>query len=134
MIMMARITSARRALFGMAGPAKRTALTELTQAETALARRLYTRTVASLDAAIHRMLQSAKDQDLFGRRRGLSSNERATLKRLRAARNDLRAALRTLNRESRVPFFSFESHFGDVLAPPHGGFDVVVGNPPRERG
>jgi hypothetical protein len=54
------------------------------------------------------------------------------LHRLRSARADLRAARRRLTREGGTPFFSVESHFGDLLA--GGGFDIVLGNPPWVRG
>ncbi|MBI1968092.1 MAG: N-6 DNA methylase [Gemmatimonadetes bacterium] len=127
-----RIASARRALFALAGPAKRPAAAELARAEASLARELFTRGIAGLDTAIRRLLAAGKDRDLFGRRRGLTTAERRRLSRLRESRRDLRIASRKLRREGGAPFFSFESHFGDLLA--RGGFDVVVGNPPWVRG
>src|SRR5205085_1751942 len=78
------------------------------------------------------LIAAAKDRDLFGRRRGLTADERALLRRLRASRRELRAAAVRLEREGGTPFFAFESHFADVLA--RGGFDLVAGNPPWVRG
>src|SRR5204862_107716 len=78
------------------------------------------------------LVAAAKDRDLFGRRRGLTADARALLRRLRASRRELRAAAARLEREGGAPFFAFESHFGDVLA--RGGFDLVAGNPPWVRG
>ena len=127
-----RIAAARRALFDLSGPGKRRTALELSRAEASLAARLFARATASLDGAIHELVAAAKNRDLFGRRRGLLTEERAKLRRLRASRRELRLAARRLAREGEVPFFAFESHFGDHLA--RGGFDVVVGNPPWVRG
>ena len=127
-----RLTSARRALFSLAGPAKQQALGELAGAEGALARRLFTAAVAALEQRAAELVAAGKDRDLFGRRRGLRPDERALLRRLRASRHELRVAARRLSREGGAPFFAFESHFADILA--RGGFDLVAGNPPWVRG
>src|SRR3989454_592606 len=92
----------------------------------------FARAVQLLDAAVAELVATGKDRDLFGRRRGLTGDERRRLRRLRASRRELRAAARRLAREGDAPFFAFESHFGDVVA--GGGFDLVVGNPPWVRG
>ena len=127
-----RLHTARRALFGLTGAAKRQAEAELVRAEAMLARDLFQDAIAALDARIAELLAAAKDRDLFGGRRGLTADERARLRRLRASRRELRAAARQLAREGGAPFFSFESHCGDLLA--RGGFDLVAGNPPWVRG
>ena len=127
-----RLSSARRTLFGLAGPAKRDALATLARAEAALARGLFRAAVAALERRGAELIAAAKDRDLFGRRRGLTGDERALLRRLRASRRELRAAATRLERDGGAPFFAFESHFGDVLA--WGGFDLVAGNPPWVRG
>jgi len=127
-----RLSSARRTLFGLAGPAKRDALATLARAEAALARGLFRAAVAALERRGAELIAAAKDRDLFGRRRGLTADERALLRRLRASRRELRAAATRLERDGGAPFFAFESHFGDVLA--WGGFDLVAGNPPWVRG
>ena len=127
-----RLTIARRALFSLAGPAKRRALGELAGAEGALARRLFAAAVASLERRAAELVAAGKDRDLFGRRRGLRPDERALLRRVRASRRELRSAARRLSREGGAPFFAFESHFADILA--RGGFDLVAGNPPWVRG
>src|SRR5947207_4353580 len=127
-----RLSSARRTLFGLTGPAKRHALAGLARAEAALARDLFRTAVAALERRAAELIAAAKDRDLFGRRRGLTPDERALLRRLRGSRRELRAAAGRLEREGGAPFFAFESHFGDVLA--QGGFDLVAGNPPWVRG
>ena len=127
-----RLTTARRVLFGLTGPAKRRALGELARAEGALAGRLFTAAIAALERRTAELVAAGKDRDLFGRRRGLTRHERTLLRRLRASRRELRSASRRLNREGGAPFFAFESHFADVLS--RGGFDLVAGNPPWVRG
>src|SRR6266699_2922212 len=127
-----RLTVARRALFSLAGPAKRQALGELASAEGALARRLFASAIADLERRAAELVAAGKDRDLFGRRRGLRPDERALLRRVRASRRELRAAVRRLSREGGAPFFAFESHFADILA--RGGFDLVAGNPHWVRG
>ena len=127
-----RLTVARRALFSLAGPAKRQALGELASAEGALARRLFASAIADLERRAAELVAAGKDRDLFGRRRGLHPDERALLRRVRASRRELRAAARRHSREGGAPFFAFESHFADILA--RGGFDLVAGNPPWVRG
>src|SRR5439155_1330845 len=72
-----RLTSARRKLFGLAGPAKREALAGLARAEAALARDLFRTAVAALERRVAELIAAAKDRDLFGRRRGLTGDERA---------------------------------------------------------
>jgi hypothetical protein len=127
-----RLALARRAVFSLAGPAKRAALDELAGAAAGLARELFERATSQLDTRIRELLAAARDPDLFGRARGLDARARARLRRLRAARRDIRAAARRLARDGDTPFFAFESHFGDIVA--RGGFDLVLGNPPWVRG
>src|SRR5207247_8034390 len=81
-----RLGTARRTLFGLAGPAKREALAELTRAEAALARTLFEDAIGRIDARLAALLAGARDRDLFGRRRGLDGAERTLLRRLRASR------------------------------------------------
>lgn len=126
-----RLEAARRDLFQLAGPEKRAAQSELSRAEAALARRLLNDGSAALEVAIRELLTLARSRDLFGRRQGLAAPQRLRLTRLRQGLRDLRAAQRKLRLEGAAPFFSFESHFADVML--RGGFDVVVGNPPWVR-
>src|SRR2546428_4606988 len=79
-----RLTIARRALFSLAGPAKRRALGELAGAEGALARRLFAAAVATLERRAAELGAPRKNRDLFGRPRGLRPGERAAPPRLRA--------------------------------------------------
>ena len=127
-----QLTAARRTLFNLTGPAKRRALGELARAEGVLARRLFSAAIAALERRAAELVASGKDRDLFGRRRGLTLDERTLLRRIRASRRELRSATRLLSRDGGAPFFAFESHFADVLV--RGGFDLVAGNPPWVRG
>ena len=92
-------------------------------------------------AAIDRQLVSIADQrrerllarrsaDLFGERTRPGADERATMRteRLRAAA--LRRERKRIANDGALPF-SFPSHFG--AAHSHGGFDLVIGNPPWVR-
>lgn len=126
-----RLALARRALFQLAGPEKRAAQAELRRSEAALARTLLDDGRRALEAAIGELLTLARNRDLFGRRVGLTIDQRVRLTRLRASLRELRAALRKLRLEGTAPFFSFESHFADVML--RGGFDLVTGNPPWVR-
>ena len=125
------LAAARRAHFLRAGAEKRSAQAELSRAETALARRLLDDGCATLESAIAELLNAGRNRDLFGRRRGLDLAQRLRLARLRQSLRELRAARRKLRLEGAAPFFSFESHFAEVMA--HGGFDLVTGNPPWVR-
>lgn len=127
-----RLELARRNLFGLAGPEKRAAQAELARAETALAGTLLDDGRAALEVGIKELLTLARGRDLFGRRHGLTVEQRHQLSRLRRGLQDVRTAQRKLRLERAAPFFSFESHFADVMA--RGGFDVVIGNPPWVRG
>jgi len=126
-----RLADARRTHFRLAGPEKRAAQTELHRAEAALAQQLLNDGCGALESAIDELLSTARNRDLFGRARGLDREQRLRLTRLRQSRRELRAARRTLRQEGAAPFFSFESHFADVML--GGGFDVVTGNPPWVR-
>jgi hypothetical protein len=126
-----RLATARQRLFELVGPEKRAAQAELNNAEAALAQRLLNDGIAMLEASIGELLSLGRERDLFGRHRGLAADQRVRLERLRSSLRDLRAARRKLHRDSAAPFFCFESYLGDVVS--HGGFDLVIGNPPWVR-
>ncbi|HEY3221328.1 MAG TPA: N-6 DNA methylase [Gemmatimonadales bacterium] len=126
-----RLAAARHTHFLLAGSEKRAAQAELARAEATLARTLLNDGCASLESAIGQLLGAARNRDLFGRRRRLDLEQRTRLARLRQRLRELRAARRQLRREGGAPFFSFESHFADVMQ--QGGFDLVTGNPPWVR-
>ena len=126
-----RLADARQRHFLLTGPKKRAAEAELGRAEAALARKLLDDGCAALEAAIAELLGAARNRDLFGRRRGLDLDQRQRLARLRQGLRELRLARRKLRQEGMAPFFSFESHFAEVMH--RGGFDLVMGNPPWVR-
>lgn len=76
------------------------------------------------------LVQAARGRDLFGHRRGAVGEERLELAVLRARVRQLRQEQRSLARGGALPF-RFATHFADVAA--HGGFDLVIGNPPWVR-
>lgn len=125
------LANARRTVFASPGVAKREPLRALQQAEVALARRLFEQALAGVERKISEVVAAGRARDLFGRVTGLSIPTREELRRLRAARRELRSSLRRLARDEGAPFFAFDTHFADVLAA--GGFDCVVGNPPWVR-
>ena len=126
-----RLTEARRSVFASPGATKREPLRALRQAEIALAVRLFEQALEAVERRIAEIIEAGRVQDLFGRPAGVTLRDREDLRRLRGARRDLRASLRRLRHDERTPFFSFDTHFADVLAA--GGFDCVVGNPPWVR-
>lgn len=125
------LAQARKSLFASAGATKQGSLRDLLRAESRLGRRLFSRALTDVERTIAELLEGGRTRDLFGRRTGLGAESRERLRRLRAGRRELRSALRRLEVEGGAPFFSFDTHFGDVLST--GGFDCVVGNPPWVR-
>jgi len=121
----------RRAVLRSVGPAKAGALRALRRAELILARDAAGAAIERLDARIAELLDLARSPTLFGGARGLSREECHTLAGLRADRRRERERRRLLDRSGEVPWFSYATQFGDVLA--RGGFDLVVGNPPWVR-
>ena len=93
---------------------------------------------ASADAAIASLTahladaSAAASRDLFGRRAGRDASAARRVTGWRRRRRELLELRRRLVAEDALPFFSFDVHFGAVLA--QGGFDVVIGNPPWVRG
>src|SRR5207237_2615959 len=112
-----RLGSARRTLFSLAGAAKRDALAALARAEAALARGVFRAAVAALERRGGELIAAAKDRDLLGRRRGLTTDERALLRRLRASRRALRAAAARPGPEGGGPLVASASHFRAGPAP-----------------
>ncbi|MBK6423093.1 MAG: N-6 DNA methylase [Gemmatimonadetes bacterium] len=121
----------REAFVGARGEDKRALLARLRHAEARALEECLQRAGASLEAGITDCLLAARAPTLFGGRRGLDAPLRRELRRLRAQLAQVRRLRRRLVREGEVPWFSYEVHFGDVLA--RGGFDLVVGNPPWVR-
>jgi hypothetical protein len=124
------ILQARVALFEARGDARAAAAQRLREAELAWAREAVAACIASADHRMRELQAVARGRDLFGRRSGLTREQRATYRRLQEHRADLDAAARAVA-DGSVPFFSFEVHAPDVAAA--GGFDAVVGNPPWVR-
>jgi Eco57I restriction-modification methylase len=127
-----RLTERRQAVFTVSGPAKREASRALASAESDLAQTLHERALHALEQRIREIVSLGRSRDLFNRRQGLDASQRILLRHLRQARTALRTARRRSIRDQSPPFFSVESHFGDLLS--QGGFDVVLGNPPWVRG
>jgi hypothetical protein len=126
----AAVASARHAVFSARGPDRALALAALRQAELRATRAMIAAAVARGGRALRELESVARSPDLFGRRAGLSREQRLQCDLLRARLRDLRVADRAAARGS-VPFFAFEVHHPDAMAA--GGFTVVVGNPPWVR-
>ena len=75
---------------------------------------------------------AAAGPDLFGRRVRRDPDSARRVAQWRRRRRELLSARHRLAEEDVLPFFSYDVHFGDILAA--GGFDIVVGNPPWVRG
>ncbi len=81
-----------------------------------------------LQIEIAECIADARSPTLFGDLRGLDPALRSRLIRLRGRLRALRVLRRRVERDGEIPWFQYESHFADVFA--HGGFDLVIGNPP----
>jgi len=124
-VSMARL---RRHLVTATGRDKRHLLRELKRAEV---RATGEALAAAQDRVAREMddcLLAARTPDLFGKSRGLDRELRDRLCGLREDARALRRAQRTLDQESEVPWFHYQSHFAEVFV--RGGFDLVLGNPP----
>ncbi len=86
--------------------------------------------IARLTAERRELLVTARSPDLLGARRGVDATTRRTLDGLRAELRSAGLALRRL-RDGGALAFGFATHFPHVAA--HGGFDLVIGNPPWVR-
>ena len=104
----------------------------LERAERSAAERALDREIVRLTADRRELLASRRQRDLFGQRRGsaLAAGRDPERQALRDALRTLRAERRVLRDGGSLPF-SWSSCFADVAA--HGGFDIVVANPPWVR-
>jgi hypothetical protein len=118
----------RRQLVTASGQRKRELVRALRAAECRAAEASLQAAESETRARVAECLSAARNEDLFGGRRGADAEIRARLADNRAELRALRGARRTLVREREVPWFHYQSHFADVFA--SGGFDIVAGNPP----
>ena len=93
------------------------------------------RTIARLHVEIERLRHARREQvasmrarNLFGERTGIA--DKAATRRLRARLRAARSESQRVALGGALPF-SFAAMFADAQA--HGGFDVIVGNPPWVR-
>jgi hypothetical protein len=122
----------RRHLVTATGPEKTRLLRELKRAELRASGESLAAAQARVGREVDECLEAARARDLFGRQRGLDPQLRERLCSLREEARALRHARRTLDQENEVPWFHYQSHFAQVFL--HGGFDLVLGNPPWLRG
>lgn len=125
------LRAARQAFVATSGPEKRELLRRLRQMETAALAECLSHAEARLEGDITECLETARDPTLFGDRHGLDRDLVRRLAALRARLREIRRLARRVRREGGVPWFSYDVHFGDVLA--QGGFDLIIGNPPWVR-
>ena len=121
----------RTRLAAATGREKGQLLRSLRRLETGLAVTMLRRAEESTRARLEEIVEQGRATTLFGDRRGLARTERAALDMLRERRRFLWSLRRKLEREGTLPWFHFQSQFGDVFT--RGGFDIVVGNPPWVR-
>ncbi|UCG86727.1 MAG: N-6 DNA methylase [Gemmatimonadota bacterium] len=124
------VRSARKAVFDTCGRDFRTSSRNLRIAETRMAHKLIDYALGGVDRAIKDLTCTAVSKDLFGKRTGLSPAQRKRHLALKQVHDELQRA-HTRVADGELPFFAFQVHAPDVMA--HGGFDVVVGNPPWVR-
>lgn len=122
------VSNLRRQLVTASGQRKRELVRALRAAECRAAEASLLAAESEARSRVAEWLSAARNEDLFGGRRGADAEIRERLADNRAELRALRAARRTLVREREVPWFHYQSHFADVFAA--GGFDIVAGNPP----
>ncbi|HEV2291780.1 MAG TPA: hypothetical protein VGR60_08055 [Gemmatimonadales bacterium] len=125
------LAKARAAAIDANGPDKRPATDRLRAEERRAACATLSALERELDHGIAECLSDARAPTLFDRHRGLDRELRGRIAVLRSDRATTRGALRRLRRDGEMPWFHYHAHFGDVFA--HGGFDLIVGNPPWVR-
>ncbi len=128
--MAAAVATARTGMFQARGRAHAALAHRLRAVELRLAAELLARARAAVHHGLRDLAASAASHDLFGRRSGLSAAQRARYDALRERRAELRHAAAALH-DGTVPFFAFEVHAPETMA--HGGFSIVLGNPPWVR-
>jgi hypothetical protein len=121
----------RRAFIATSGPGKRDLLRALRRTELRAFEECLEQAQRRLEAEVTECLLAARTPTLFGERRGLDAELRRRLRELRARMAEARRLHRRMRQEGEVGWFSYECHFGDVLA--RGGFDLIAGNPPWVR-
>jgi hypothetical protein len=121
----------RRAFIATSGPAKRELLRALRRSELQLFSERLTQSEGRLEREATECLLAARAPTLFGGRRGLDGALRRQLREIRGRMAEARRLRRRMRQEGEVGWFSYECHFGDVLA--RGGFDLIAGNPPWVR-
>ena len=112
------------------GRRKETLVRLLHREERLLALDAVGRELASIAAQRRDLLAALRSRDLFGDRSHSLGDSRLHARTLRARAAGLRAERRRLTTGGALPF-AFTVHFADVMA--HGGFDLVLGNPPWVR-
>lgn len=127
----AELAQLRARLASATGREKTQAVRSLRRLETTIAVTMLRRAEESTRSRLGELVDQGRATTLFGDRRGLERAERATLEALRGRRRFLWAMRRRLEREGTLPWFHYQSQFGDVFT--RGGFDIIVGNPPWVR-
>ena len=128
-----RLGALRHQLATSTGLAKRAATRTLRLAERDLFRAALASALDRVERRIGELITAARDPSLFESRRGLDRTGQRRLAEFRRERAWLRRQLRGTTRDEQLPWFHYQSHFGDVFSS-SGGFDLVVGNPPWVRG
>jgi hypothetical protein len=127
----AAVAERRAAYFTATGREKATLAREIRAAERAHA---LAAANAGIEVLTSRLAEAAaaSGRDLFGSRTRRSPALRWRVAAWRRERRDLVALRRRVAESDALPFFSYDIHFGDVMAA--GGFDILLGNPPWVRG
>lgn len=125
-----QVEEERRRVFDAREDAKHPALRRLRTTEFALAKALLFKARDAAARSLDELNTAANDRDLFGKQKGLTTEQRQHVRRVGRNRAAIERAIANLE-EGTLPFFSFDVHVPEVVA--RGGFDVVVGNPPWVR-
>lgn len=126
-----RVGALRRQFVLASGIEKREAQRRLRQAESQALLETLRDGRERTESEIVTLLESIREPTLFGERRLMRAQERVKLRALRGRLTGIRRIERQVRKEGMLPWFLYQSQFGDVLA--RGGFDLIIGNPPWVR-
>ncbi len=126
------LAAQHRALAGARGPEKRALVREVRRLERQGIVAAMRDRESVIEREIAEVISGGRGTDLFGSTTRFPRESVAALSRLREQRRDMRRERRRILRDQSAPPFALSAAFAPAMAR-HGGFDLVVGNPPWVR-
>ncbi|NIR76540.1 MAG: hypothetical protein GWM93_21505 [Gemmatimonadetes bacterium] len=127
-----RLKKRRAGYFHASGPSKRRSARALRRAERDLALEFLGELSGQIDARRDELRAAAGSRNLFGRRSGLTREQKKAAAALKRRKRQLYRLIGRVGQLEELPFFSFSIHFPSPDGP-GAPFPVIVGNPPWVR-